>query len=170
MQSTLLLSSSYQPIDVIDWKDSIRLIVLEKAELVEEYDKEIRSMNYSIKLPAVIRLVKSFKKSKHKLRFSRINIYTRDKYTCQYCGTKEEVSSFTFDHVIPKSKGGKTCWDNIVTCCQPCNTKKRDVSPKEAGMSLLNIPVVPKWLPSVMARLTRRPIPSQWSDYLHKYL
>jgi len=169
MQSTLLLSSSYEPIDVIDWKDAIRLMVLEKADLIEEYNKEIRSMYLTMKLPAVIRLVSSFKKSKKSLRFSRINIYTRDKYTCQYCSMKGGMKEFTFDHVVPKSKGGKTCWINIVTCCRPCNTKKRDITPREAGMELLKTPIVPKWLPCVIERIARGNVPQQWSPYLQLY-
>lgn len=167
MQSTLLLAASYEPIDVISWKDAIRLMTLGKAEIIEEYDKDIRSMYLVIKMPAVVRLIGSFKKRKSQVKFSRVNIYTRDKYKCQYCAKKGSMKDFTFDHVLPRSRGGKTNWTNIATCCRDCNSKKRDRTPEEAGMRLLNKPERPKWLPSVTIRLSKQPVPGQWNDYLY---
>lgn len=167
MQSTLLLASSYEPIDVISWKNAIRLMTLGKAEIIEEYDKDIRSMYLVIKMPAVVRLVSSFRKRKSQVKFSRVNIYTRDKYRCQYCGIKGGMKKFTFDHVLPRSRGGKTCWTNITTCCRECNSKKRDRTPEEAGMKLIKRPERPKWLPSVTIRLSKQPVPGLWNDYLY---
>ena len=167
MQSTLLLAASYEPIDVICWKDAIRLMTLGKAEIIEEYDKDIRSMYLVIKMPAVIRLVNSFRKRKTQVKFSRVNIYTRDRYTCQYCGIKGGMSKFTFDHVLPRSRGGKTTWTNITTCCKDCNSKKRDRTPEEAGMRLIKKPERPTWLPTVTIRLSSQPVPGLWNDYLY---
>ena len=167
MQSTLLLDNGYQPIDVISWKDAVRLLTLDKIEVIEEYDKDIRSMYLVIKMPAVVRLVNSFRKRKAQVKFSRVNIYTRDKYTCQYCGVKGGMKKFTFDHVLPRSRGGKTSWTNITTCCRDCNSKKRDRTPEEAGMKLIKRPERPKWLPSVTIRLSRQPVPGKWNDYLY---
>jgi len=167
MQSTLLLASSYEPVDVISWQDAIRLMTLGKAEVIEEYDKDIRSMYLVIKMPAVIRLVSAFRRNKKKVKFSRVNIYARDKYKCQYCRKKGKMSDFTFDHVLPRSRGGKTSWTNIVTCCDKCNSKKANKTPQEANMSLLKQPVQPAWLPSVTIRLSQRSVPDAWRDYLY---
>lgn len=167
MQSTLLLASSYEPIDVISWRDAVRLLTLGKVEVIEEYDKDLRSTYLVIKMPAVVRLVEMFRRKKKKVKFSRVNIYARDKYRCQYCNRKGKMKDFTFDHVIPKSRGGKTCWENIVTCCTLCNSKKRDLTPQEAGMRLKRRPKQPEWLPSVNIRVSQSSVPEAWRDYLY---
>jgi 5-methylcytosine-specific restriction endonuclease McrA len=108
-----------------------------------------------------------FKKRKKKVKFSRVNIYARDKYRCQYCGIKGRMKDFTFDHVIPRSQGGKTTWDNIVTCCPDCNCKKDSRTPKEAGMKLRKHPVQPEWLPAITIRVSQKSLPAAWKDYLY---
>ncbi len=167
MQSTLLLAASYEPIDVISWQDAVRLMFLGKVEVVEEYEKDLRSTYLVIKMPAVVRLLSMFKKRKKKVKFSRVNIYARDRYSCQYCGTKGKMKDFTFDHVTPRSQGGKTVWNNIVTCCQECNSKKDSRTPREAGMRLRKKPVQPEWLPAVTIRVSRTSMPDAWGDYLY---
>lgn len=167
MESTLLLAATYEPIDVISWQDAVRLMTLGKAEVIEEYDKDLRSTYLIIKMPAVVRLVSMFRKRKKKVKFSRVNIYARDKYKCQYCGKTGKMKDFTFDHVVPKSRGGKTTWDNIVTCCTACNGKKGDKLPKEAGMQLKAKPEQPSWLPAVTIRVSQRSVPDAWRDYLY---
>jgi len=167
MESTLLLAASYEPIDVISWQDAVRLLTLGKCEIIEEYEKELRSTYLVIKMPAVVRLVNVFRKRKKKVKFSRVNIYARDRYSCQYCGIKGKMKDFTFDHVTPKSRGGKTVWENIVTCCTSCNSKKGDRTPQEAGMQLKRQPEQPAWLPAVTIRVSRRSIPEAWRDYLY---
>lgn len=167
MESTLLLAATYEPIDVIPWQDAVRLMTLGKVEVIEEYEKDLRSTYLVIKMPAVVRLVSMFRKRKKKVKFSRVNIYARDKYACQYCGKTGKMKDFTFDHVVPKSRGGKTTWDNIVTCCSSCNSKKGDKTPREAGMKLKNKPEQPSWLPAVTIRVSQRSVPDAWRDYLY---
>lgn len=167
MQSTLLLAATYEPIDVISWQDAIRLMTLGKVEVVEEYDKELHSTYLVIKMPAVVRLLDVFKRNKKKVKFSRVNIYARDKYRCQYCGKKGKMKDFTFDHVVPKARGGKTNWENIVTCCIPCNRDKGDKSLKEAGMRLIRKPKQPEWIPAVTIRISKKSVPDAWRDYLY---
>ncbi len=164
MESTLLLDMGYQPLAVISWQEAVRLVTLGKSEVIEEYDRDLRSTYLIIKMPAVIRLLSMFKRRKKKVKFSRINIYARDKYRCQYCGTKGKLKDFTFDHVQPKSRGGRTTWENIVTCCEACNCKKGDRTPREAGMRLKKTPVQPKWLPSVTIKVSQRCMPDQWAS------
>ena len=167
MESTLLLDMGYQPLAVISWQEAVRLVTLGKSEVIEEYDRDLRSTYLIIKMPAVIRLLSMFKRRKKKVKFSRINIYARDKYRCQYCGTKGKLKDFTFDHVQPKSRGGRTTWENIVTCCEVCNCKKGNRTPREANMKLKKIPVQPKWLPVATIKLGQRSMPDQWASYLY---
>jgi len=164
---TLVLSQGYEPLKVISWERAITLLFLGKIEVIEEYDHDIRSTSMVIKMPAVVRLLSAFKRHKKKVKFSRINIFGRDNYKCQYCGTKEKMSDLTYDHVIPKSRGGKTTWKNIVTCCYDCNSKKRDRTPNESGMHLKCKPSQPNWVPSLTITISKTTAPSAWASYLY---
>ncbi len=165
MPPALLLNFTYEPLRVIDWRKAIVLIFLGKAEPVKNYDKVVRSVNLTMPLPAVIRLLKYVKNGrKVYLRFSRENVFLRDNYTCQYCGKKFPPSKLTYDHVIPKSRGGTTDWTNIVTCCERCNRLKGDRTPEEAGMKLLKPPRRPVLLPGM--QLYKKNIPDEWKPYL----
>src|SRR5579884_3546663 len=145
----LLLDSTYEPLKVIGWERAIYLVFSGKAEVVEESEKEVRSSSKSWKLPSVIRQFGKFKR-RGDVQFSRINIYMRDAWTCQYCGKKKATRELTFDHVIPRAHGGKTNWTNIVTACRRCNATKADQTLTQARMTLIREPVKPKWLPAQM--------------------
>jgi 5-methylcytosine-specific restriction endonuclease McrA len=167
MQQVLLLNITYEPLKVINWKKAITLFLLEKVEVLEEYNREIHSVSFTIKLPAVVRLLRLVKKPKTPVKFSRQNIYARDKYRCQYCGGRFSIEELTYDHVIPKYRGGKTRWDNIVTCCIECNRKKGGRTPPEAHMKLIRKPSQPKWLPAIRITIGYTEIPNSWRDYLY---
>ena len=124
MDKTLLLNVTYEPLRVISWKKAVTLLTLGKVEVVEEYDREIHSISFSIRLPAVVRLLKLVRWRRDVVKFSRKNIYVRDHEMCQYCGKHLQSKEITYDHVIPKSQGGDTSWENVVTCCMTCNRKK----------------------------------------------
>jgi 5-methylcytosine-specific restriction endonuclease McrA len=164
---TLLLSQGFEPIKVISWQRAITLLFLGKVEVVEEYDHNIRSVNLIIKIPAVVRLLRAFRRHAKPVKFSRVNIYARDHYRCQYCGRRASISELTYDHVTPRSQGGRTEWTNIVTACYECNRKKGGRTPREAGMALLAQPVQPNWVPAVTIRISMRSIPDAWRDYLY---
>lgn len=164
MKKTLLLSQSYEAISTISWKRAFCLVLLEKADLLEEYDSEIHSALMTFKVPAVIRLIKAFKKNKHILRFSKQNVFARDKWQCQYCGKEKSISELTYDHVVPKSKGGKTCWENIVTACKECNSKKADKTVQQAGMIPKKYPIRPDWVPMLIIQ-KKQIIPEIWKEY-----
>jgi 5-methylcytosine-specific restriction endonuclease McrA len=135
--SCLLLSSDWTALRVIGTKQAFKLIFTEKAEVISEFkDKLIRTVSRVFKAPAVIRLLTRLK-LKFNVRLTRKNIVIRDRYRCRYCGNEGTLSSLTLDHVIPRSKGGKFTWENIVACCLDCNSKKGDRTPLAAGMSLL---------------------------------
>jgi 5-methylcytosine-specific restriction endonuclease McrA len=162
--AVLLLDSTYEPLRVINWQRAVYLIFSGKAEVVEESDMEIRSVSRSWKLPSVIRQFGKFKR-RTEAQFSRINIYLRDAWTCQYCGKKKTARDLTFDHVVPRAQGGKTSWTNVVTACRKCNGEKADRTPKQAGMALMKEPIKPKWLPTqVILRLKK--VPDEWKSYI----
>lgn len=165
--ATLLLSQSYEPIKIISWQRAITLLFLGKVEVVEEYDHDIRSVTFVIKVPAVVRLLRAFRRHHKPVKFSRVNIYARDGYTCQYCGVRLSVSELTYDHVVPRSQGGATDWTNIVTCCHDCNRVKGGRTPRQAGMQLRAQPVQPNWVPAVTIRVSLRSVPDAWRDYLY---
>jgi len=167
MEHVLLLNITYEPLRVINWQKALTLLLLGKVEVLEEYGREIRAVSFSIKLPSVVRLLKLIKKPKSAVRFSRQNIYSRDKYRCQYCGRKFPSEDLTYDHVLPKSRGGKTEWNNIVTSCMPCNRQKGGRTPSEACMSLVQTPVRPRWVPALKITIGFKEIPTSWRDYLY---
>jgi 5-methylcytosine-specific restriction endonuclease McrA len=167
MEHVLLLNITYEPLRIINWQKALTLLLLGKVEVIEEYGREIRAVSFSIKLPSVVRLLKLIKKPKSAVRFSRQNIYARDKYHCQYCGRKFPSEDLTYDHVLPKSRGGKTEWNNIVTCCMPCNRQKGGRTPGEACMRLVQPPVRPRWVPALKITIGFKEIPTSWRDYLY---
>jgi len=166
MERTLVLDQSFMPIATIGWQRAITLLTLGKIEVIEEYDREVRSRYLAIKLPAVARLLSKFRRRKKAVKFSRHNILARDSWKCQYCGTRVSTSSMTVDHVVPRAQGGITRWENVVTCCQGCNAKKKDRTPAQAGMYLFKEPVKPTWVPVFTIPLSG-PIPDQWRDYIY---
>ena len=137
-QQVLVLNVSYEPINICGLKRAIVLLVTGVAISEEETPSVIRSPSLEIQIPAVIRLV-TFAKIPFKRKiFSKKSIFIRDQYTCLYCGESFEPSNLTLDHVLPKSRGGRSTWENLVTSCKRCNVRKRDRTPKEAGMKLQN--------------------------------
>lgn len=169
MEHTLVLNATYEPIKIVHWQRAITLFYLGKVEIVREYDREVRSVSFSFKLPSVVRLLR-FVKSKQQrgiVPFTRSNIYARDDYRCQYCGNQFESADLTFDHVIPQAQGGKKGWENVVACCVPCNRKKDARTPEEAGMPLLHVPRKPKASPLFTVTIGFRRTPEDWRDFFY---
>lgn len=164
---TLVLSQSYEPINIVSWQQAITLLFLGKVEVVEEYDRNIKTTSIVIKIPSVVRLLHAFRRVKKAVKFSRINIYGRDKYTCQYCGTKHAIGDLTYDHVVPRAQGGKTTWTNIATCCEDCNKRKANRTPDQAGMRLRKMPVQPSAVPVLVVAVSRESVPDAWRDYMY---
>src|SRR4051812_6037565 len=151
---TLLLTQGYEPIQIISWQRAITLLALDKVDVIEQYDDEIRAVSIAMQVPAVVRLRKAFPRKAKPVKFSRVNIYARDGHRCQYCGVRCTTADLTYDHVIPRSKGGLTTWENIVSACYVCNRKKANRTPPEAGMKLLSTPARPTWMPAVQIRVS----------------
>lgn len=166
MERTLLLSSGYEPMTTISWRKAICLMTLGKVEVVEEYDAEVRSTSVIFKMPAVVRLVNMFRRPKQRVKYSKQNVFARDRWTCQYCGIKKEVAELTVDHVTPRSQGGITCWENVATACPECNARKADKTPQQAGMKLRRQPERPEWVPLMTLKVSRERAPESWKGYL----
>jgi 5-methylcytosine-specific restriction endonuclease McrA len=165
---TLLLNSTYEPLKVIPWQRAMILMWLGKVEVVRSYDRVIRSVSFRVALPAVVRLLRFVRKKRQPLSFSRKNLFGRDENTCQYCRQRLDTSELTYDHVLPRSRGGKTEWTNIVTCCVDCNRKKGGRTPEQAGMRLIKQPRRPDTLPThVTITISMNTAPEAWRDFLY---
>ena len=130
---------SYYPLSLWSWQDSIKSVFLDRVTIVSNYDRVIRSPSLYMKLPSVIAL-KSYISPQSNPNFTRFNVFLRDKFSCQYCGSKNEL---TFDHLLPRSKGGKTDWDNVVTACSSCNVKKGGKLYESCDLKLTTRPYAP---------------------------
>lgn len=133
---------SYFPLSLWSWQDSIKAVFLERVNIVSQYETVVRSPTSEIRLPSVISL-KEFVPLSRRPAFTRFNVFLRDRFRCQYCGEDFPAHELTFDHVIPRSRGGKTTWENVVTACTGCNLEKGDRLPHLAGMIPLKRPAQP---------------------------
>ena len=169
MEQTLLLNATYEPLKVVDWRKAITMLCQGKVEVVSEYEREVRSVSVTFKLPSVIRLLRyiTIKRRIDYVPFSRANIYARDDHRCQYCGIEHPVGALTFDHVLPVSQGGKKNWENIVTSCIGCNRRKGGRTPVQAGMRVIRQPSRPRRSPVVRLTFGLRNAPESWRDYLY---
>ena len=156
---------SYYPLSLWAWQDAIKAVFLERVNIVSEYDTTVSSPSFQMKIPSVVSL-KSYIKLQKKPAFTRFNVFLRDHFTCQYCGDNNDL---TFDHLVPRSRGGKTTWDNIVTACSTCNLKK-------GGKLSDNVRMYPKYKPYVptvhdLHNAGRKFPPNylheSWMDYLY---
>ena len=168
MEQTLLLNATFEPLKVVHWQKAITLLCQGKVEVISEYDRDIRAVSISFKLPSVIRLLRyiRIKRRFDTVPFSRANIYARDDHTCQYCGEAPGTTDLTFDHVVPVAQGGRKDWRNIVTC-GACNRKKGGRTPAEARLRVSRVPRRPKRAPSVRIMVGLREAPDSWRDYLY---
>jgi 5-methylcytosine-specific restriction endonuclease McrA len=169
MEQTLLLNATYEPLKIVHWQKAITLWCQGKVEIISVYDREVRAVSFSFKLPSVIRLLRfvRIKRQLDYVPFSRANIYARDDHRCQYCGTAAPLGELTFDHVVPAAQGGRKDWENIVTCCIACNRRKGGRTPQQAGMHLIRAPRRPERSPAIRITIGLRHAPESWRDYLY---
>ncbi len=168
MNHALVLNASFEPLHIVTWQRAIQLLFQGKVEVVEESDQEVRTVRFTIKIPAVLRLLNyvPLARKKEIVRFSRVNIFLRDQNICQYCGNPFNKAHLTLDHVMPIVQGGKKCWENIVTACKPCNQQKGGRTPPQAGMHLIRKPKQPNWLPITNLQLGITRTPERWKIYM----
>ena len=130
---------SYYPLSLWSWQDAIKAVFLERVNIVANYDRAVHSPSLEMKLPSVVSL-KTFVKPATQPAFTRFNVFLRDRFSCQYCGTRDDL---TFDHLVPRSRGGHTTWGNVVAACSPCNLRKGNKTMSEASMYPSQMPFQP---------------------------
>lgn len=162
----LVLTPWMHPHQTVSWQEAVTLVYTKKGQVLEHYDAFVSSPSTTIQLPAVLRLTAMIAKMKSDVKFSRINVYTRDGFRCQYCRVKKPIKQLNYDHVIPRSKGGRTDWENIVTSCIPCNLKKDCKTLEQVGYRLMKKPVKPKSLPIAGVFILHTKAPELWHPYL----
>jgi 5-methylcytosine-specific restriction endonuclease McrA len=166
-ERTLLLNSTYEPIQVISWKRAVTMIFLGKVEVVRSYERTLRAVSMQMATPAVVKLHGFVRRRAVRLGFSRRSLFSRDGYRCQYCGEECLPGEITCDHVVPRSQGGTTDWDNVVTCCATCNRRKGGRTPEQASMRLVRLPRKPEDLPMMFRMKLGRPVtPDAWREFL----
>jgi 5-methylcytosine-specific restriction endonuclease McrA len=166
---TLLLTAWYFPVRVLRWEDAVKMIYENTVDVVAEYDEDLRSPSVTWKMPAVVRLRRNVGDRKRAVKFSRMNVYQRDHFTCQYCAKKFRWGELTYDHLVPRSRGGRTNFLNIVTACKPCNAQKGNLTCDEAGMFPITEPAQPKSLPLASPWVYGGSVPEEWEPYLAPY-
>ena len=156
---------SYYPRSLWPWQTAVKAVFLERVDIVSSYDREVHSPTRAMKIPSVIALRQYVKPSEFPA-FTRFNLFLRDRFACQYCGTPKDL---TFDHVIPRAYGGRTTWENVVAACAPCNLRKGGRTPAEAHMNLHRQPVRPtSWQLQDHGRsFPPHYLHQSWRDYLY---
>ena len=159
-----MLNASYEPINVCTIRRATVLLLKERAEILEHSSWNLHAERVTIPTPVVIRLKTYVRipRDAHRRKITRRAIFARDRWTCQYCG--RERGSLTVDHVIPRCKGGGSSWDNIVTCCAPCNRRKGDRLPRQADMHPRSAPAAPS--ASLFVHVATPTIPAAWQQYI----
>jgi 5-methylcytosine-specific restriction endonuclease McrA len=178
----LVLNRVYRPVHITSVRRAFVLLYQGAARAIDEqfqlfdfdswaalaaaeHHDAIRTVDRRIRVPRVIVLLAYEHLPKSRVRFSRFNIYARDDNTCQYCGRRFRRSELNLDHVVPRSRGGTTSWENVVCSCVPCNLRKGGRTPDQAGLRLLRAPVRPRWTP-IFRRATRRAFYREWTPFL----
>ena len=159
---------SYFPLSLWCWQDAVKAVFMGRVETLSEYERVVHSPSFAMRLPSVIAL-RQFIPPRRRPAFTRFNVFLRDRFACQYCSGRFETRELTFDHVTPRSRGGRTTWANVVTACSRCNMRKANRTPQEAGMAPQRPPAAPStW----QLRENGRAFPpnflhQDWRDYLY---
>ncbi len=170
---TLVLNSdfrplSYFPLSLWAWQETVKAVFLKRVNIISEYEEIIHSPSINFKLPSVIAL-KDYVSHSRKPAFTRFNVFLRDKFCCQYCNIIFAAEQLTFDHIKPRSLGGRTTWTNVVTACRVCNFRKGNKLLKVSGMSLIKFPERPStWILQQNGRsFPPNYLHHSWRDYLY---
>jgi 5-methylcytosine-specific restriction endonuclease McrA len=170
MHRVLVLNATYEPLSIISVQRAIVLLLKEKAELIEAAEERLHASRMSLPVPLVIRLVYYVRIPRQvTLSPTRYTVLLRDNFTCQYCGSAPGRVNLTLDHILPRSRGGQTSWDNVVAACKPCNVRKGDRTPEEAAMVLRKRPGRPHYLAFVLlaqAGMSQTVMRDVWGKYI----
>ena len=156
---------SYYPLSLWPWQEAVKAAFLDRVDIVAVYDACVHSPSTTLRIPSVV-VLKDYVRPQKSVAFTRFNLFLRDEFCCQYCGAKGDL---TFDHVLPRSRGGTTSWTNVVAACSPCNLRKGSKTLKQSGMHLSRPPKQPT-AEEMQAHGRRFPpnhLHDSWLDYLY---
>jgi len=187
LHDTLVLNKAWIPVHIISWRKGMSLIYQNNAHALDRdfiaYDfqnwlefstknahdyAKVHTVSMAIAVPEIIVLTKYDKLPTRDVKYSRENVYHRDHNKCMYCGVQFTIKEMTIDHIIPKSHGGRTTWDNVVAACKPCNNKKADRTPIQAGMKLIKQPKKPNWINPITSVRSKAHICVSWQKFMSK--
>lgn len=156
---------SYFPLSLWSWQDAVKAAWLERVDIVAEYDEMVHSPSTQIRIPSVI-VLRDFVRPRKRVAFTRFNLFLRDEFRCQYCGAKGDL---TFDHVVPRARGGKTSWQNVVAACSRCNLHKGARSLARSGLKLRRAPSAPgaEELRNLGRKFPPGHLHASWLDFLY---
>lgn len=159
---------SYFPLSLWAWQDAVRAVFMDRVAVLSEYEVEVHSPSHAMRLPSVIAL-KDYIPTTRRPAFTRFNVFLRDSFTCQYCNTRHPTSELTFDHLVPRSRGGRTVWENVITACASCNLRKGSRLPRECHMFPQETPRRPTtWELQERGRaFPPNYLHESWRDYLY---
>ncbi len=156
---------SYLPLSLWSWQDAIKAAYMDRVTIVAEYERVVHSPSTEIRIPSVV-VLKDYVKPAKSTAFTRFNLFLRDEFTCQYCGSKGEM---TFDHVVPRARGGKTVWENVVAACGPCNLRKGSKLLQHTSLRLMRPPRRPggEELRNKGRKFPPNHLHESWMDFLY---
>lgn len=156
---------SYYPLSLWPWQEAVKAAYLDRVDIVAEYDTVVHSPSTEIRIPSVV-VLREFVKPQKRVAFTRFNLFLRDEFKCQYCGAKGDL---TFDHVVPRARGGVTSWENVVAACSKCNLQKGSKHLHQAGLSLLRAPRRPaaEELRNKGRKFPPNHLHATWMDFLY---
>ncbi|MEM8977908.1 MAG: HNH endonuclease [Pseudomonadota bacterium] len=156
---------SYYPLSLWPWQEAVKAAWLERVDIVAEYDDYVSSPSTRIKIPSVV-VLKDYVRPQKRVAFTRFNLFLRDEFQCQYCGAKGDL---TFDHVVPRSRGGVTSWENVVAACSKCNLRKGSRSLRQSGLALRKPPRQPvsEELRNMGRKFPPNHLHESWMDFLY---
>ena len=166
MNDVLVLNFTYEALNITSFQRAVKLIFAGKAEVVHGRDRVIASPTWELRMPSIIRMLYYIRRPMQKVALTKKNVLLRDDYTCQYCGVRGE-RMMTVDHVVPRSRGGPSTWENLVCACMRCNNRKNNRSPQDSNMTLQRRPKTPKYIPWIQIR--RNTFPDEWHKFLFLY-
>ena len=170
---TLVLNADFRPLNYFPlslwaWQDTVKAVFLNRVNVISEYDRVVHSPSWEMNLPSVISL-KEYVQLARRPAFTRFNVFLRDQFTCQYCDGEFPTQELTFDHIVPRSRGGRTEWTNVVAACSTCNLKKANKLPLEARMKIKRKPVRPSnyQLQEIGRGFPPNYLHESWRDFLY---
>ena len=156
---------SYYPLSLWPWQEAVKAVWMDRVTIAAEYEQTVHSQRMEMRIPSVV-VLKDYVKPRKRVAFTRFNLFLRDEFMCQYCGSRHDL---TFDHVVPRAHGGITSWENVVAACAPCNLSKGSKTLRNSGLRLQRTPRRPT-ASELIERGRRFPpnhLHESWADYLY---